>query len=108
MNTSAGTRLPAELASELERRFFWWEPVGSAPRTHARILAQAMNLALFDDIRRLEKTLGPECLAHTMLEAQPGWFDKRSWELWRGRLSRMTDIAIPDTPPRRSFDGASP
>jgi hypothetical protein len=108
MNTSAGTRLPAELASELERRFFWWEPIGSSPRTHTRILAQAMNLALFDDIRRLEQTLGPECLARTMLEAQPGWFDKRSWELWRGRLSRMTDIAIPDTPPHRSFDGASP
>src|SRR5437016_14606544 len=37
--------LPADLAAELESRFFWWEPVGLEPRSLARILAQAMNLA---------------------------------------------------------------
>jgi len=96
--------LPADLAAELERRFFWWEPVGSQPRSHARILAQAMNLASFDDVRRLEKTLGPHRLADAMCEAEPGWIDERSWEFWRGRLALATGRAIPDAPPRRSFD----
>jgi hypothetical protein len=27
------TALPADLATELESRFFWWEPVGSQPRS---------------------------------------------------------------------------
>ena len=49
--------LPADLAAELESRFFWWEPVGLGPRSLARILAQAMNLASFNDVRRLERTL---------------------------------------------------
>ena len=96
--------LPADLAAELERRFFWWEPVGSQPRSLARILAQAMNLATFDDVRRLEKALGPDRLAKAMCEAEPGWFNERSWEFWRGRLALATGRAIPDAPPRRSFD----
>jgi hypothetical protein len=96
--------LPADLASELEKKFFWWEHVGSQPRTHARILAQAMNFASFDDVRDLERKLGPARLTDAMLTAEPGWLDDRSWEFWRGRLSYATGRAIPDAPPRRSFD----
>lgn len=106
MANAVGHGLPAELASELERKFFWWEPVVSAPRSHARILAQAMNFASYDDIRRLERTLGPACLVQAMLDAEPGWFNERSWEFWRGRLSRETAIDVPHAPPRRSFDDA--
>ena len=96
--------LPTELAAELETRFFWWEPVGLRPRSHARILAQAMNLASFDDVRRLEKTLGANRLAEGMLSAEPGWISERSWEFWRGRLALVTGRVLPDAPPRRSFD----
>jgi hypothetical protein len=99
--------LPADLAAELESRFFWWEPVGSQPRSHARILAQAMNFASFDDVRRLEKILGPQRLAEAMLEAQPGWINERSWEFWRGRLALAVGRTIPDAPPRRSFNAGA-
>ena len=104
MHAFDGDGLPADLAAELESRFFWWEPVGSQPRSHARILAQAMDLASFDDVRRLEKALGPDRLAKAMLEAEPGWISERSWEFWRGRLVLATGRTIPDAPPRRSFD----
>jgi hypothetical protein len=98
--------LPADLAAELESKFFWWEPVGSEMRSHARILAQAMDLASFDDVRRLEKTLSPDRLAEAMLKAQPGWISERSWEFWRGRLTLATGQTVPDAPPQRSFDAA--
>jgi hypothetical protein len=65
-----------------------------------------MNLAPFDDVRRLETTLGPHRLAEAMLKAEPGWLSDRSWEFWRGRLTLATEQPIPDTPPRRSFDAA--
>jgi hypothetical protein len=96
--------LPAELAAELERRFFWWEPVGSRPRSSARILAQAMNFASFKDTLRLERELGSNPLAQAMLGAEPGWINDRSWEFWRGRLELATGRAIPEEPPRRSFN----
>jgi hypothetical protein len=104
MDASEIDGLPVDLAAELERRFFWWEPVGSQPRSHARILAQAKDLASFDDVRHLEKVLGPYRLVEAMLKAEPGWISERSWEFWRGRLALATGRAMPDAPPRRSFD----
>jgi hypothetical protein len=104
MPASCSNHLPIELASELESKFFWWEPVGSQPRSSARILAQAMDLAPFDLVRRLETELGSDYLVDAMLDAEPGWFSERSWEFWRGRLTLATGRTIPDAPPRRSFD----
>ena len=94
---------PRGLASELEKKFFWWDNPTATPRSEARILSQAMELASFEDVRRLESLLGPDCLAEAMLSAEPGWISARSWEFWRGRLSRVTGRTIPDAPPRRAF-----
>jgi hypothetical protein len=99
--------LPKEFSSDLERKFFWWEPVGAQPRSDARILAQAMSLASFEEVRRLEQAIGHDVLVETMLIAESGWIDERSWEFWRGRLMRATGREIPDASPRRSFDVGS-
>jgi len=96
--------LPPNLASELEGRFFRWKPVDSQPRSDARILAQAMDLAPFETVLRLERELGSDHLADTMLAAEPGWISGRSWEFWRDRLVRATGRAIPEEPPRRSMN----
>jgi hypothetical protein len=103
METSLTSGVPRGFLSELERKFFWWEPVGSQSRSDARILAQAMSMAGFEEVRRLEQMLGYDRLAETMLQAEPGWIDERSWEFWRGRLMRATGRSIPDAAPVRSF-----
>lgn len=103
MSATEAPIVPAELLSELERKFFWWEPV-SGPRSESRILAQAMEFAAFADVRHLEEAVGPSHLVEVMLGAAPGWISERSWEFWRGRLSRATGARIPEGPPRRSFD----
>jgi len=95
--------LPKNLLAEFEQKFFWWEPIASQPRTDARILAQAMELASFDDVQRLEAEIGADHLVDAMLTAQPGWLSARSWEFWRGRLERATGRTIPQKPPQRSF-----
>jgi hypothetical protein len=100
--------IAAELAAELERKFFWWEPVGTQPRSGFRIVTQAMDLAPFDDVRRLERVIGPSRLVDAMLAAEPGWISDRSWEFWRGRLTRATGREIPESPPRRKFDAGFP
>jgi len=96
--------LPPQLAAELERKYFWWEPIGGQPRSPWRILAQAMEFASFEEVRRLEQEVGADTLVQLMLSAQPGWLSDRSWEFWRGRLAYATGRALPDEPPRRSFD----
>src|SRR5258708_2417223 len=104
MSASVARSLPADLASELERKFFWWEHVGTQPRSDLRIFAQAMRFASFEDVQHLETALGADQLIEVMLKAEPGWLDERSWDFWRGRLALATCRAIPETPPRRSFD----
>ncbi|MDB5484510.1 MAG: hypothetical protein JWR29_414 [Tardiphaga sp.] len=104
MTVSATFSLPREMAADLERRFFWWEQVGTAPRSDVRILAQAMRYASFAEVRRLETAPGVAALAAVMLSSEPGWLDERSWEFWRGRLMRATGQVIPNEAPRRSID----
>ena len=87
--------------SELSRKYLWWDPVGDEPHSENRIIAQAMNFGTFDDIVVLEQTVGKKRLVEVMLRAEPGWLSDRSWEFWRGRLSRAEEGAIPDEAPRR-------
>ena len=97
------TDAAGRLIAELERKYLWWRPLRGEPHSECRIIAQAMNFGTFDDIRRLEKTLGPERLAAVMRQAAPGWISDRSWEFWRGRLSRVLQRAMPEEAPRRSL-----
>ncbi|WP_315831358.1 hypothetical protein [Bradyrhizobium prioriisuperbiae] len=92
--------------AELSHKYLWWEPVGDSPHSDDRIVAQAMNLATFDDVLRLERVVGKPQLVALMRRAEPGWFSDRSWEFWRGRLSFSTGAVIPDDPPRRTFHAA--
>ena len=75
---------------------------------YSLLIAQAMNFGTFDDIVVLEQMVGKKRLVEVMLQAEPGWFSDRSWELWRGRLSFAAGGAIPEQAPRRSFHAAAP
>src|SRR4029077_7309262 len=101
------TKLPERLRTRIGAQFFWWTPAGSQPRSETRILAQAINLASFEDVRRLETVVGPQRLADVMLEAEPGWITDRSWDFWRGRLQLATGKGRTEGPPRRSFDAGA-
>jgi hypothetical protein len=65
---------PGRLIAELECKYLWWPPVGKEPHTEARIIAQAMNFGSYDDIRRMEQTLGPAQLAEVTDRHQPVQF----------------------------------
>ncbi|XUM25053.1 hypothetical protein ACRAVF_02925 [Bradyrhizobium oligotrophicum S58] len=44
MEIQAEPLVSKDRLSDLERRFFWWKPVGLVPRSPERILAQAIEL----------------------------------------------------------------
>lgn len=96
-----------DLIDKLGRRYLWWQPVNGLPFTEDRVVAQIMNLGTYDDILQLEAALGQMYLLDIMLRAEPGWFNDRSWEFWRGRLSFATGSALPENAPRRAFDAAT-
>ena len=102
MESSVEDMPSKDFLSKLEEKFFWWEKVGSEPRSAARIIAQAMSLAGFDDIVRLEQELGPDRLADIILKAEPGWIDAILGVLARS-LVLATGRDIPAQAPVRSF-----
>lgn len=95
------------LIEKLGRKYLWWRPVDGRPFSEDRVIAQIMNLGTYDDILLLETSIGRPRLIEIMLHAQPGWFNDRSWEFWRGRLSFATGAMIPAEAPRRAFDAAT-
>ena len=91
------------LIARFGAKYMWWRPVGDAPHSEDRIIAQIMNFGTYDDILLLEDAVGRARLVEVMQRVQPGWLSDRSWEFWRGRLSYATGAAIADHPPRRAF-----
>lgn len=96
-----------DVIAQFGRTYLWWKPADGQPFSEDRIIAQTMNLATYDDILLLEKTVDRQRLVEVMLHAEPGWIDDRSWAFWRGRLSLATGVVIPKAPPRRRFDAAT-
>jgi hypothetical protein len=66
-----------------------------------------MNLASFEDVRRLETVVGLDRLVDVMVGAEPGWISEQSWDFWRGRLQLRTGRAISEAPPRRCFNAGA-
>jgi len=96
-----------DVLQKFGRKYFWWKSIDGQPFPDDRIIAQTMNLGTYDDILLLEQTVGKPRLVEIMLQAEPGWFNDRSWEFWRGRLTFATGAVIPDKAPRRAFHAAT-
>ena len=54
----------------------------------------------YDDVLRLEATLGREALVRALREAEPGRFSERSWIYWHHRLDLAGRGRIPPLPRR--------
>ncbi|HVX74253.1 MAG: hypothetical protein ACTHKD_00745 [Devosia sp.] len=102
--------IPAATTAEIDRlasRYLWWEPVAGHVHSPPRKLAQIMHLGTYDDIRRLEALVDAAVLAGVMRGSAPGWFDDKSWDFWRGRLTASGATDIPERRPARSFIDAA-
>ena len=89
--------------SDLAARYLWWDAIDPSGHPVSRMIAQIMRLGTYDDILHLEDIVEPDALADVMLRSAPGWFDDRSWDFWRGRLSVAGRSDIPERRPKRTF-----
>ncbi|WP_375452350.1 hypothetical protein [uncultured Devosia sp.] len=92
----------AEIAF-MASRYLWWKPVEQSGFSRLRKIAQIMHLGSYEEIRHLELLLGEDSLAQVMVKSEAGWFDDRSWDFWRGRLSLSANRSIPNERPKRTF-----
>jgi len=84
--------------------YIWWEKPTVAIRRPPRVIAQVMNIGDFDDVQRLLDVMGKDAFREALTQAEPGWFNERSWTYWCYRLGLAAPGAKVPPMPRRSFD----
>jgi hypothetical protein len=94
-----------DLLRSFAAHYIWWKTADEALRYPARILAQVMNLGTYEDLGLLLKAFTVAELRAVLAQAEPGWFNERSWAFWQYRLG-MTALDAPLPPlPARLFPG---
>ena len=89
------------LLSKLARRYIWWLSPSEAMDYPARVVAQVMNIGVFEDSSRLAETLGDDCLRAVLRQAEAGQLNARSWHYWHYRLGLAEPGHVPPLPVRR-------
>jgi hypothetical protein len=92
---SAGNRLLRTLA----RRYVWWLSPAAALARPNFIATHVMEMGDYDDVLKLEATLGREAMVRALREAEAGRLSERSWIYWHHRLG-LTRGRIPPLPRR--------
>lgn len=82
------------------KRYIWWMAPPEAARDPHRVIAQVMNLGLFEDVMDLRSLTGDDALRRTIAEARPGEFSERSWHYWHQILNICDGNQIPPLPVR--------
>jgi hypothetical protein len=77
-------------------RYIWWETTNEALECPRRILAQVMNIGVWEDICDLVKIFPLQELLNVLDNAETGQFNERSWSFWQNRLTGK----IPPLPKR--------
>lgn len=92
-------RAGGRLLRSLARRYVWWLSPGEALARPNFIATQVMEMGDYDDVLKLEATLGREALVRALREAEPGRLSERSWIYWHHRLG-VAGRWIPPLPQR--------
>ena len=69
------------------RRYIWWETVSGAMAYPQKILAQVMNIGVWDDMCKLIELFSQEDLLNVLNTAEIGQFNERSWHFWHNRFT---------------------
>ncbi len=93
------SRNDERLLRALARRYVWWLSPGEALARPNFIATQVMEMGDYDDVLKLEATLGREALVRALREAEAGRLSERSWIYWHHRLG-VAGRQIPPLPRR--------
>ena len=72
--------------ANVAQRYIWWEAANNAMDYPQKILAQVMNIGVWDDICKLVELFSREDLLRVLDTANKGQFNERSWHFWHNRF----------------------
>lgn len=89
-----------EFLLNISRRYIWWKTPEEAILFPERLIAQVMNLGIWEDVVAMENVLPKETLQNVLKNAQAGWFDIKKWHMWHYRLDICELGNVPALPVR--------
>ena len=78
------------------QKYIWWKSPEDALKYPQILLAQIMNIGVWDDLCELSRVVAKEELRNVLYGADAGQFNARSWHFWHYYL---TDCVLGDVPP---------
>jgi hypothetical protein len=93
-----------ETLKAIAAKLIWWETPEVSLSDPRRLVAQIMNLGTWEDVKFAQSQFGLAAFRDALANAQPGWFEKRSWALWHHAF----ELPVPPLPQRRCLEGAAP
>jgi len=90
-----------EFLKPLAKKYIWWKTPDEALAFPERVIAQVMNLGVFEDVQALALQMGDDVLREVVQNAEAGWFNGRSWAYWHYRLGLAEVDRVPPLPVRR-------
>jgi hypothetical protein len=85
----------------LASKYIWWKTPAEAVQMPERVIAQVMNIGDFFDMQLLAAEIGDDMLRDTLINAQAGQFNERSWAYWHYRLGLCSVDQVPTMPSRK-------
>jgi hypothetical protein len=87
-----------DLLLGLAAKYVWWLSAEESMEFPARVIAQVMNIGVFDDVGRLLDSIGEDGLRTVLQQAEAGQFNGRSWHYWHYRLGLAEPNLVPPLP----------
>ena len=86
MENTIDTPSRVEFLSNMSKKYIWWKTPEEALVYPQSVLAQIMNIGVWDDLCLLVCEYSKEELIEVLKNAEIGQFNPRSWHFWCYKL----------------------
>ena len=76
----------SSLLRDLAKKYVWWKTPDEALLFPQRVIAQVMNIGDYSDVQAMNNEQGDDVLKKTLMAAEAGQFNPKSWSYWHYRL----------------------
>lgn len=98
MKTAAETRA---FLKKMASKYVWFKTPDTALELPHRVIAQVMDLGIWEDLLKLENFFGKATLRKVLRTAEIGQFRPKSWHFWHYRLGLAEVGKVPPMPRRK-------
>lgn len=87
-----------DLLRRFAGKYIWWLSAEESMEFPGRVIAQVMNIGVFEDVAGLLDSLGEASLKAVLQQSEAGQFSSRSWHYWHYRLGLADPNQVPPLP----------